>query len=87
MMDAAQWQVLEVEWLPRYNSWSLAQSLLNVMGKQLNLSVSDTLKQCVIMRDCLDVCYDVHVGKVINFSPTCNATLNLIKEQRNDLAT
>ena len=47
-------------------------------GHVLSLSVSDTVKQSVIIRDCLDACYEL--VKLIKFLPTWNAKLNQIKE-------
>ena len=48
-------------------------------GHALNLSVSDTVKQSVAMRDCLDTCYEII--KLIKFSPMRDARLKSIKEE------
>ena len=36
-------------------------------GHDLNLAVSDTVKQCLAMKDCLDTCFEL--VKLIEFSP------------------
>lgn len=48
-------------------------------GHALNLSVSDTIKQSSILKDCLDTCYEL--VKLVKFSPKREAILNLIKEE------
>ena len=48
-------------------------------GHALNLSVSDTVKQSVAMRDCLDTCYEII--KLIKFSPMRDARLKSMKEE------
>ena len=48
-------------------------------GHALNLSVSDTIKQSHIMKDCLDTCYEV--VKLIKFSPKREAMLRQLKEE------
>ena len=48
-------------------------------GHALNLSVSDTVKQSSIMKDCLDTCFEL--VKLVKFSPKREALLNLIKEE------
>lgn len=48
-------------------------------GHALNLSISDTIKHCSIMKDCLDTCYELI--KLVKFSPKREAMLNLIKEE------
>ncbi len=48
-------------------------------GHSLNLAVSDTVKKSVIMRDCLDTCYEL--VKLIKFSPKRDAMLTRLKEE------
>lgn len=48
-------------------------------GHALSLSVSDTVKQSSIMRDCLDTCYEL--VKLIKFSPKRDAMLTRLKEE------
>lgn len=48
-------------------------------GHALNLSVSDTIKQCNIMKDCLDTSYEL--VKLIKFSPKREAMLCQLKEE------
>lgn len=48
-------------------------------GHTLNLDVSDIIKQSIIMKDCLDTCYEL--VKLIKFSPKCDAMLSCLKEE------
>lgn len=48
-------------------------------GHALNLGVSDTIKQSIIMKDCLDTCYEL--VKLIKFSPKRDAMLCCLKEE------
>lgn len=48
-------------------------------GHALNLSVADTIKQLVTMKDCLDTCTEVI--KLIKFSPKCEAMLQAYKDE------
>ena len=48
-------------------------------GHALNLGVSDTVKKSIIMKDCLDTCYEL--VKLIKFSPKREAILTHLKEE------
>jgi len=48
-------------------------------GHALNLAVSDTIKKCVMLRDCLDTCYELI--KLIKWSPKRDAMLKKLKEE------
>ena len=48
-------------------------------GHVLYLSVSDTIKQCIIMKDCLDTSYEL--VKLIKYSPKFDALLSRLKEE------
>ena len=48
-------------------------------GHALNLGVSDTVKKSIIMKDCLDTCYEL--VKLIKFSPKREAILTRLKEE------
>ncbi|XP_062502108.1 zinc finger MYM-type protein 1-like [Corticium candelabrum] len=48
-------------------------------GHALNLAVSDTVKQCLAMKDCLDTCLEL--VKLIKFSPNREAVLREVKEE------
>ena len=48
-------------------------------GHALNLAVSDTVKQCLAMKDCLDTCFELM--KLIEFSPKREAMLREVKEE------
>lgn len=48
-------------------------------GHSLNLGVSDTVKKSIIMKDCLDTCYEL--VKLIKFSPEREALLTHLKEE------
>jgi len=47
-------------------------------GLGLNLAVSDTTKKCVMLRDCLDTCYELM--KLIKWSLKRDAMLKKLKE-------
>ena len=49
------------------------------MATHLNLSVSDTIKQCIIMKDCLDTSFEL--VKLIKYSPKRDAMLSHLKEE------
>ncbi len=51
-------------------------------GHSLNLACSDTIKQCKVIKDCLDVTYEI--TKLIKKSPKRDAILTKIKEQISD---
>jgi len=51
-------------------------------GHALNLVVNDTIKKCVILRDCLDTCYKLI--KLIKWSLKCDAMLKRLKEESHD---
>ena len=48
-------------------------------GHTLNLGVSDAIKRSIIMKDCLDTCYEL--VKLIKFSPKRDAMLIRLKEE------
>ena len=48
-------------------------------GHTLNLSVRDTIKQSIIMKDSLDTCFEL--VKLIKYSPKCEAMLSHLKEE------
>ena len=48
-------------------------------GHALNLGVSDAIKRSIIMKDCLDTCYEL--VKLIKFSPKRDAMLIRLKEE------
>lgn len=47
-------------------------------GHALNLGVSDTIKQSLAMKDCLDTCFEL--VKLIKFSPKREAMLHELEE-------
>ncbi len=51
-------------------------------GHALNLSVSDTIKRCKVMKDCLDTCFEVI--KLIKWSPKRDGMLARMKEEIGD---
>ena len=51
-------------------------------GHALNLSVSDTIKRCKVMKDCLDTCFELI--KLIKWSPKRAGMLTRIKEEIGD---
>lgn len=51
-------------------------------GHALNLAVGDTIKRCVMLRDCLDTCYELI--KLIKWSPKRDAMLRRLKEESCD---
>ncbi|XP_065891716.1 zinc finger MYM-type protein 1-like [Dysidea avara] len=51
-------------------------------GHALNLAVGDTIKKCVMLRDCLDTCYEL--VKLIKWSPKRDTMLKRLKEESCD---
>ena len=54
-------------------------------GHSLNLSVCDTIKQCKLTRDVLDVTHEI--SKLVKFSPKRNAIFDKIKELSPDTSS
>ena len=52
---------------------------IHCYGQALNLAVSDTIKKCVMLKDCLDTCYEL--VKLIKWSPKRDAMLRKPKKE------
>ena len=48
-------------------------------GQSLNLAISDTVKGCKIMKDCLDLIFEV--SKLVKFSPKRDVHFEKLKEE------
>ena len=53
-------------------------------GHALNLSVSDTIKKCKLLKNCLDICFEII--KLIKWSPKRECMLAKLKEEIGDTA-
>jgi len=55
---------------------------IHYYGYTLTMAVGDTIKKCIMLRDCLDTCYELI--KLIKWSPKRDAVLTRLKEESHD---